>query len=214
MKFHLPWRRAPEVDATRWLVVDVETTGLDPNSDRLLAIAGVAVHFRNDKPYLDPADSFQVILQQDAPTLDKSNILIHGIGLGAQRTGMAPAQALAAFEDWAGQAPLVAFHAPFDEAMIRRAMAQFLRRKLPNLWVDLAYVAQLAIPHAKARSLDEWMELRQVTCAVRHQAAADAWATAQLMQSLWPLLQAQREPLDAARLKRRSEQLRWLGASS
>jgi DNA polymerase-3 subunit epsilon len=213
MKFQLPWRRAAEVDATRWLVVDVESTGLDPSSDRLLAIAGVAVHFENEKPYLDPADSFQVVLQQDAPTLDKSNILIHGIGVGAQRTGMEPAQALAAFEVWASQAPLVAFHAPFDEAMIRRAMTKFLRRKLPNLWVDLAYVAQLAMPQAKARSLDDWMELRQVTCAVRHQAAADAWATAQLMQSLWPLLQSQREPLDAARLKRRSEQLRWLGAS-
>jgi DNA polymerase III subunit epsilon len=213
MNFDWPWKREQRVDDLRWLVVDVESTGLDVSSDRLLAIAGVAVHFEAGRPTLQPSDSFQVVVQQRHTTVDKANILIHGIGVGAQRAGTEPAQALAAFEAWAGQSPLLAFHAPFDEAMIRRAMSQFLRRRLPNLWLDLAYIAQLAMPQAKARSLDDWMALRHVTCAVRHQAAADAWATAQLMLSLWPALQAQREPLDAQRLRKRSEQLRWLGGA-
>ncbi len=213
MNFSWPWTRAHPVDNQRWLVVDVESTGLDVSSDRLLAIAGVAVHFDAGKPTLQASDSFQVVVQQRQTTVDKANILIHGIGVGAQRAGTEPAQALAAFEAWAGQSPLLAFHAPFDEAMIRRAMNQFLRRRLPNVWLDLAYIAQLAMPQAKARSLDDWMALRHVTCAVRHQAAADAWATAQLMLSLWPALQAQREPLDAQRLRKRSEQLRWLGGA-
>lgn len=214
MKFQWPWRRAAKIDATRWLVVDVESTGLDPYADRLLAIAGVAMRFDEGRPYLDPSDSFEVVLQQSAPSVDKSNILIHGIGVGAQRAGTDAAQALHDFEDWVADAALLAFHSPFDEAMINRATAQFLGRKLPNVWLDLAYVARLAMPKEKARSLDEWMELRQVSCAVRHQAAADAWATAQLLQSLWPQLQGQKEPLDAESLRRRAEQLRWLSNTS
>ena len=213
MKLQWPWQRSAAVDSTRWLVVDVESTGLDPYSDRLLAIAGVAVRFEESRPYLDPSDSFEVVVQQNAPKVDKSNILIHGIGVGAQRDGVDPVQALAAFEQWAGNAALVGFHSPFDEAMINRATSKFLGKKLPNVWLDLAWVAPLAMPKEKARSLDDWMDLRQVTCAVRHQAAADAWATAQLLQSLWPALQAQKEPLDAQSLRRRAEQLRWLSKS-
>jgi DNA polymerase III subunit epsilon len=213
MKFTWPWASAAPVDSKRWLVVDVETTGLDPYADRLLAIAGVAMCFEDNKPFLDPTDSFEVILQQERPTLDKPNILIHGIGLGAQRSGLAPKTALTAFERWVGHAPLVAFHAPFDEAMIQRAMNKFLGRKLPNIWLDLAYIAPLAAPQAQAKSLDDWMALRRVTCATRHQAVADAWATAQVLQSLWPELKAQRQPLDAVGLRKRAEQLRWLSKS-
>jgi DNA polymerase III subunit epsilon len=211
MKFRWPWHRtATDTQVNRWLVVDVESTGLDPYTDRLLAIAGVAVRFDGGRLYLEPADSFEVVLQQDNPTDDKSNILIHGIGVAAQRNGMAPAQALLAFENWATDAVLVAFHAPFDEAMIQRAMTKFLRRKLAHRWLDLAYLAPLALPAEKAKSLDEWLDLRGIRCAVRHQAVADAWATAQLLQSIWPALQLQGEPLDAANLHRRAEQLRWL----
>jgi DNA polymerase III subunit epsilon len=39
----LPGRKSMPVDAGRWLVLDVESSGLDASSDRLLALAAVAL---------------------------------------------------------------------------------------------------------------------------------------------------------------------------
>ncbi|MBP6778403.1 MAG: hypothetical protein KA151_14260, partial [Piscinibacter sp.] len=93
----------------RWAVLDVETSGLDPRRDRLLAIAAVGLRVDDaDAPAIDLADSFEVVLRQPEVAADKANILVHGIGVGAQREGVEPRLALEAFARWLGDAPLVA----------------------------------------------------------------------------------------------------------
>ena len=183
---------AVQVNERRWVIVDVETSGLDPHRDRLLAIAGVAVHVPEDfsAPAIHIQDSFEVVLHQDVFS-DKENILVHGIGVGAQRGGVEPVSALRAFESWIQDAPLLAFHAPFDEAMIQRACQAYLGRKLPNPWLDIEPLARVTHENVKARSLDEWMGYFGIECAVRHQAAADTFATAELLMQIWPGLRAQ-----------------------
>ena len=68
-------------------------------------------------------DSFEVVLRQ--PTSQtaphKANILLHGIGVAAQRDGVEPAEAIDAFVRFAGRSPLLAFHAAFDRTLIERA---------------------------------------------------------------------------------------------
>jgi DNA polymerase-3 subunit epsilon len=212
MSSWLPWKRAPAPDPRRWVVVDVESSGLDAARDRLLAIAAIAVHLDEGAlPRIVPADSFEVVLRQDETVVDKPNILVHGIGVGAQRAGVEPRQAMSQFEDWLGASPLVAFHAAFDETMIQRAMKAVLGHRLPNPWLDLEPLARIARPAVKARALDDWLALTGLHAAVRHQAASDALVTAQLMQVLWPALVAQREPMDFTSLRKRTEQARWLG---
>ena len=49
----------------RWVVVDVETTGLDPARDALLAIAAVAIHWRDGEPQLVPLDRFECLVRPD-----------------------------------------------------------------------------------------------------------------------------------------------------
>ena len=68
--------RAP-ADARRWVVLDVEASGLDAARDRLLAIAAIGVHVADDRVQIALADSFEVVLRQpeDAAPPDKSNIL-------------------------------------------------------------------------------------------------------------------------------------------
>ena len=204
-------RGAKPGDDGRWVVLDVESSGLDPKRDRLLAIAGIGV--RRDPqgaPRIVLADSFEVVLRQPEVAVDKANILLHGIGVGAQRQGVAPAQALAAFERWAATAPLIGFHVAFDEALIQRAMRGALGRTLPNTWIDLAAVAQVVRPDVPGRSLDEWMDALGIRCAVRHQAAADTLATAELLLRLWPQVVGQNEGNDWRALARLAAQRRWL----
>lgn len=184
--------RSMKVDERRWVILDVETSGLDPYRDRLLAIAAVAIHLPEDfsSPIIHVRDSFEVVLHQDVFS-DKDNILVHGIGVGAQRGGEDPAESLRAFETWIGNAPLLAFHAPFDEALIQRACQQHLGKKLPNPWLDIEPLARITHEQVKARSLDEWMSHFGIECAVRHQAAADTFATAELLLQIWPGLRSQ-----------------------
>lgn len=204
---------APE----RWLVLDVESSGLDPNRDRLLAIAAMAVRPAGPALLLCPGDSFEVVLRQSAlpERPDKANILVHGIGVQAQREGTEPRQALEAFERFAGNRPLIGFHAAFDRTLISRHLHQVCGRRLSNPWLDLADLAPALFPqHDKAKALDEWLAIFGIEVAARHQAAADTWATAELFQRLWPQVAAQRVAGSFRSLERLAASRRWLGGSA
>ena len=196
--------------ASRWAVLDVESSGLDPKRDRLIAIAAIALHFEQGRPRIALGDSFEVVLRQPELAPDKRNILLHGIGVGAQREGMQARAALEAFEHWLGDAPLIAFHSAFDCALIQRAMRSVLGHRLPNSWVDLEPVAAAVYPQVAARSLDPWLAHFGIECAVRHQAAADTLATAELLLRLWPAARAQMSDASFGALQRLADEGRWL----
>ena len=198
------------VPSNRWVLVDVETSGLDMRHDHLLAIAAIALRLDGEaSPCIELGDSFEAVLRQEAAPADKANILLHGIGVGEQRAGAAPAEALTAFEAWLGDAPLIAFHAAFDQTMIERAMKATLGRTLANPWLDLEPVADALHPEVGGRALDDWLGHFGIECAVRHQAAADTLATGELLLRLWPAARAQR-CTTFAQMRRLAEQRRWL----
>ncbi len=144
--------------AQRWVVVDVETSGLDVHRDRLLAIAAIALRVDGAAtPRIVLADSFEAVLRQAAVPADKGNILLHGIGVGAQRAGAPPAEVLGAFLQWLADAPLIAFHAEFDKAMIYRATRDTLGRTPRNRWVDLEPLADALHPEVGGTALDDWL---------------------------------------------------------
>jgi DNA polymerase-3 subunit epsilon len=173
----------------RWIVLDVETSGLNPHSDRLLAIAAVAVEVSADfrRASIIIGDSYEAVLKQDLPS-HKDNILIHHIGAQAQSEGRPPVEVLEEFRRWAGNCPLLAFHAPFDEAMINRAYSLFGLKGLQNEWLDIEPLAKITGVNPRIRSLDEWLGHFGIECAIRHQAASDTFATAELLMRLWPYL--------------------------
>lgn len=199
--------------AARWVVLDVESSGLDSRQDRLLAIAALGVHRQGRSLALVPADSFEVVLRQEATAEapDRANILLHGIGVGAQRAGQDRRAALAAFGAFVGDSPLVAFHAAFDRAMIERACGLEALALPGNPWLDLEPLAAVLMPQVAARSLDEWLDALGIACAARHEAAADTWATAELLQRLWPrLVQELGEAPGYAATSKLAAMRRWL----
>jgi DNA polymerase-3 subunit epsilon len=181
------WKALPEppmeqaIEASRYVVVDVESSGLNIHKDRLIAIGAVAVTGGR----IDLGDSLEIVLQQDAVSA-KDNILIHGIGGTAQREGVPPAEALLSFLDYLGKSPLIAFHARFDESMIRRAMKTVLDFRFTHTWTDLAYISPALYPDLALRnqSLDHWMTQFGIANYARHSALADALSTAELMLAL------------------------------
>jgi DNA polymerase-3 subunit epsilon len=197
------------VDVERWVALDVETSGLDVRQDRLLAIAAVALRVDWPRRRLDVClgDSFEVVLRQEQAS-SRDNILLHGIGVHSQRNGIAPVAALKAFEAYVAQAPLLAFHSAFDEALIGRHAQLHLGHRLANPWVDIEHLCAATHPQVRARSLDEWMDHFGIVCPQRHQAAADTLAECELLQRVWPRVAAECHHWRA--VQKLARQRRWL----
>lgn len=194
---------------TRWVVIDVESTGLDPRRDRLVAIAGVALHVIHGQPRVMADDSFEAVVQAEGAGFDRANILVHGVGVGAQRRGVPPADAIAAFERWAGPALRAGFHVDFDRVLIERATRDAGLAIPPARWLDLAPLATALHPRQRARALDEWLDHFGIACLARHEAVADSLATAELLMRLWPALQ-RAGVKDAAAAQALARNQRWL----
>ncbi len=179
------WQQLDEPDMkcphrrSRYVVVDVETSGLNMKKDRLISIGAVAV----SNGLIDFNDAFQVVLRQDRASTHE-NILIHGIGGGAQISGEPPVDALLAFLRYIGNAPLVAYHAFFDQSMINKAMKEYLGFELAHPWLDLAWILPDFYEYRKEGRvpLDDWLQYFGIENILRHNAVSDAYATAKLLQ--------------------------------
>lgn len=173
---HFRRPRVPLAQA-EFVVVDVETTGLDARQDRLLAIGAVRV--RNERLCL--GEHYQAGLRHTGVG-GRESILIHGIGPAAQAAGAVPALALGDFLRFVGDATLVAFHAPFDRMVLERALREHLRARLRNPWLDLAKLAPALYPEARQdrSGLDVWLDRFGLREGVRHRAADDALVTGEL----------------------------------
>ena len=182
------WRALPHIDGTqsvhdsRIVVLDVETSGLDLRKDTLIAIGAVAIE--QGRIMLD--DAFEVVLRQEQIS-SKSNILVHGIAGGKQRSGLDPAEGLMRFLEYIDSSALLAFHVAFDQTMLEKSLKKWLQADLKKRhWIDLAYLApallrEQALTH---RTLDDWTRLFNIHNHRRHNAVADALATAELFLCL------------------------------
>jgi len=163
--------------AARFVVVDVETSGLDTRKDRLLSIGACVV--QNQR--LMMGEHYSTILCRTESNT-RENILIHGIGPQAQAAGQPTEESVMGFLEFAGKFPLIGYHAGFDKAFLDRELRHTLGVRLPNTWIDLAMLAPVLVPEAKlaAAGLDDWLGYFHLRPHARHQALDDAVATGEL----------------------------------
>lgn len=203
------WRRGVPLDEARWTVVDTETSGLDAARDRLLSVGAVDVRGGRVRPDA----SFHCTIRQDLASAPE-NIALHGIGGDAQRGGDPAARALPAFSAFLHDGIPVAFNAAFDHQVLRNVMRP-LGLRLQSRWLDLALLAPALEPGRAPgrRSLDDWLELWGIRASPRHDALADALATAELFLALREkaLRQGCRTDRDLFRL---ADAARWLPGAS
>ena len=166
----------------RWVVVDLETSGLNLNRDQVLSIGAVVI----EDGAVDFSQLFERTLQRSDTKLSPS-VLIHGLGPSAIAAGSDPAEALLDFMAFVGDSPLLAFHAPFDQHMLCRALKDSLGYRLAHPFLDVADLAPLLCPDTTLREagLDDWLNHFKLQAGERHHASADALATAELMLILF-----------------------------
>lgn len=172
-----PAAEEAQLETSRFVVVDVESTGLNVQKDLLISIGAVAI--QNEQMRL--ADQFEAVLaQMQADTRD--TVLLHGLGSEAIAGGEDPANVLLRFYQWSGPAVFLAFHAGFDRHMVERATRERFGMVPVREWLDIAHCLPALFPQYREgrRSLDDWAECFGLANHARHEAAADAFVTAEL----------------------------------
>lgn len=161
----------------RLIVLDLETTGLNPAKDNVIAIGAVAIRHNA----IDLSDQFDLILRR--PELDISEtVLIHGIGPEALTQGHETEDALLHLLEWMNGDPILAYHSAFDQKFLEKALRQTLGYTQPHTWLDVAEMLPAYFPNSRTggKGLDNWADFFDLEVSARHHAAADAMVTAEL----------------------------------
>ena len=160
----------------RLVVLDLETSGLDMKRDQVLSIGAVAI----TNGAIDFSQQFERTLYRPEHKVSAS-VLIHGIAPSEIANGVEPAEALLDFMEFLGDSPVLAFHAPFDQRMLGRALKQSLGYRLRHMFFDAADLAPLLCPQANIPHgrLDDWTRYFGLQVQQRHHASADALLTAE-----------------------------------
>ena len=205
------WRDLPEADlqaapgTARFIVVDVEPSGLDLRVDRVGAIGAVTVENRR----IVLGRSFYASLGEPPSAASENGLAPVEAHVGPGESGD-PTQALLAFLEFVGKTPLVAYHAAFVEAMIRKATRAYLGEQFRRVWLDLAELAPDLLGNAGRRcnDLDGWLQRFGIEVHRRHDAACDALASAQLL--LVVLARAEAARWRVGQMAQSPDASRWL----
>lgn len=130
----------------RFVVFDIETTGLSPSVDRITEIGAVAVE--NGAV----TGTFQTFVNPGMPIPQK---IVALTGITDEMVAGAPgeAEAVAAFLEFAGSVPLVAHNANFDCGFIRVA-ARRAKLSFENTYIDTVPICRSLFPELKSVKLD------------------------------------------------------------
>ena len=157
----------------REIVLDTETTGLDPRTGhRLIEVACVEL-----EDFLPTGRTFHRFVHPDRP-IDPDAERVHGISLGflADKPRFHEAEVCDAFLDFVGDAVLVAHNAAFDRGFVNSELERANRAGLgENRWVDTLSLAQKRFP-GMYNSLDALCKRFKISLAERdkHGALIDA----------------------------------------
>jgi len=184
-RFESSWSDQTPIDEVRFVVLDCETTGLNPQSDRIITIGAVAV--KSGEIHLD--DSFEALLKIARNT---SAVTVHGVTRDESRSGMGEPEALERFLEYLKDGVIVGHHIGHDIASLDAGYQRHWSFQLSNRWLDTMYLA-LHLQHAGAFSgrravkeftLDALCDLFGIAPHGRHTASGDAYLTAEVFLRL------------------------------
>lgn len=167
----------------RAIVLDTETTGLDPRTGhRLIELGCVEV-----VDFMPTGKTFHRYIHPERD-IDADAERVHGISLAmlAGKPKFAEPEVVEEFLDFVGDAPLVAHNAAFDRGFVNHELTLCNREILPeSRWVDTLQLAQKRFP-GMYNSLDALCKRFKISLATRdkHGALIDANLLAQVYLEL------------------------------
>jgi DNA polymerase-3 subunit epsilon len=171
-----------------FVVVDLETTGMDPKTDRVVSVGAFKIADGN----ILLGEVFEELVNPGR-TIPEESIHVHAIMPDMIRSARMAWEVMEDFLSFLGDSILVAHHARFDMFFINRVMREQYGFRLQNLVVDTVLMCRQVVieadPYGQRRgakrcSLDALTERYGIDLPERHTALGDAMATAIIFQRL------------------------------
>jgi DNA polymerase-3 subunit epsilon len=115
------------------VVVDCETTGLDPRVDDIVAVAAIRV--RGNR--ILTSERFEALIRPDAQSTSAA-IKVHRLREADVREGRPMRQVLPDLLGFIGGRPLVGYYIDFDVRMLDKYVLGYIQAKLPNRRVEVS----------------------------------------------------------------------------
>ncbi len=115
------------------VVLDTETTGLNPKKDSILSIAAVIV--KDNKILMNEA--FEKYLLPDGD-ISHESIKIHHIRVCDLKNGENPSEVILSLLDFIRNRPIAGYYIGFDHKIISRYVKELIGIELPNKLIELS----------------------------------------------------------------------------
>lgn len=165
----------------RFTVLDVETTGLSPRSNRVTEVALIQLWGTRDiarwSSLVNPGCAIPSYISR-----------LTGISDGLVADAPPFAELADAIAEIVGDSVLVAHNAPFDRGFLCAEFRRAGRTPLANYWLDTVSMARRLLPHLPNCKLGTVARCLDIPAGNRHRAMPDAVITARVFGKLAGLL--------------------------
>lgn len=166
------------IDTTRFVVLDTETTGFNYETDRILCIGALVLQNNT----ISIQESIEIFIVQEY--YNKASAQIHGILKDFILDRPNELEALQQFLVFLGDSIIIAHHTKFDITMINKALERNGLPELKNKTLDTAVlykktlIKSYLLERKERYTLDDLADKFDISKKDRHTALGDAYITA------------------------------------
>lgn len=162
---------------SQYIVLDTETTGLNPAKDRVLEIG--AARICDGKV----CETFDTLIDTGVEIPERI-VELTGITDEMQKTGKKPQQAFAEFLEFCGDLPILGHNISFDFGFLKQGAVN-LGFTFEKEGMDTLTLARQFLPNLSSRRLPDLCVYYGIDPGHSHRALDDALAAHELLKKLW-----------------------------
>ena len=117
------------------VVIDCETTGLNPRRDEVIAVA--AIRIRGNR--ILSSEAYRAVVRADKPPTPNS-IKVHQIRVQEVAAGRGMHRVIPELLRFIGGRPIVGYYVDFDVAMLDKSILGHIQAKLPNRRIEVSEI--------------------------------------------------------------------------
>ncbi len=141
-----------DINTNEYIVLDTETTGLNPKKDEMLSIG--AVRIKNNK--IISSESFEIFIKP-IQEISHESIKIHHIRPDDLENGVTIDEALEKLLYFIGNLPIVGYYISFDISILNTYLKDFIGTTLHNEGIELS---SMYYKRYRKKSAHEFVDLK------------------------------------------------------